>query len=404
MPAITIRLNRKNTKRVGNDVLRRQLTNIARRVGSGERSKWSAKIGQISEPQESDGLWETSAKLRLVRGGRTVSVERLEQEKQKIGSVLQQACTSSSLGGYPWEVKEISTDWAAPATPVNVPPKNEADFNVNSVVNFDRALRLDEITIPSVLVEGTDDEIENYPAFQCVFGRSAHIRIMASSIRTMIATNGMRRNHTLLWGLPGCAKSTLFRCFQKVLPLGSFLNINANSATKAGIEAIFLKRLHETGTPPFLFIEEIEKTLEAILTVWLSIMDDRAEVRKITFTTADQVETRVLCFATANDKELFDRLMGGRPGYPGAISSRFSKSLCVPRPTSSEMRRILLRDIAMYGGKPEWSDKCIELAEHLQVTDPRTVLSFLDGGDRLLTGDYQKDIITVHKQGLGVAS
>jgi MoxR-like ATPase len=210
-------------------------------------------------------------------------------------------------------------------------------------------------------------------------------------------TGGMRRNHVLLHGLPGCAKSSLFKGVQTVVGHGGYLALNANSATRAGIEAIFLRRLKQTGVPPLVFIEEIEKTLEAILTVWLSLMDERAELRKVTNNEANRVETRVLCFGSANDKLLFDKLMGGRPGHPGALSSRFTKPLYVPRPNRDTMRRILLRDIKLYGGNPLWADKALEIADEVGTNDPRIVLAYLDGGERLLNGKYKEDIMAIHK-------
>ena len=59
------------------------------------------------------------------------------------------------------------------------------------------------------------------------------------------------------------------------------------------------------------------------------------------------------------------------------------------------MRKILLRDIELYGGNPEWVEPCMELSKKVKTNDPRMILSFLHGQDRLLTGEYQQDILRI---------
>ena len=110
------------------------------------------------------------------------------------------------------------------------------------------------------------------------------------------------------------------------------------------------------------------------------------QVRKVHF----------LSLSTANDKEKFDLMMGGRTNYPGALSSRFVHQLECPRPDKTQMRMILKRDIERFGGKLEWIDPCIELAEQIGTNDPRKVLGFLDGGDRLMDKSYQNDQLNIH--------
>jgi hypothetical protein len=55
----------------------------------------------------------------------------------------------------------------------------------------------------------------------------------------------------------------------------------------------------------------------------------------------------------------------------------------------------LKKDILSKGGKLEYIEPCIELSEKLNINDPRKVLSFLSGGERLLTGEYQKDLFDI---------
>jgi hypothetical protein len=412
MPKFHVFFERKNSKKFNTKTVEEQLQYIVDRGVAGNRSSWEVDDLEVHDPKRANGPdsdWVYKAAVMFVRKKprKPLTPQRLTGEMTDIVTVMGKSCTATKWGQYPWTITNSEAlDW-------NVSTEGKFDLEsaaegeasddpsddkmaISEIVDFDRALTLDEITIPDVLIHGTDAEIEAYGPFQGIYGRGAHVRVAFSSIATMKATKGRRRNHVLFWGKPGAAKSTMFHAIQMVLGKGAYLGINANSATRAGIEAIFLDRLKETGCPPFLFIEEIEKTLEAILTVWLSILDERREVRKITHHQARRAEANVLCFATANDKVLFDKLMGGRPGHGGALSSRFNKPLYVPRPNRDQMMRILLRDIKLYGGKESWAKPCLDIAEELKETDPRTILGFLDGGDRLLNGKYKADIIAIH--------
>lgn len=315
------------------------------------------------------------------------------QERTRNLTPLEMAVrTDGTVPGVPpveiTDTPEIETD--APAAM----PRNEQD-----VITFERAITLEELEIPEVLISGTDEEIEVHPCFQGIYGRTSHIRVIASSMKSFKESNGARRNHIVMHGLPACAKSKIMHGFMEMLGgvgSGAFIIFNADSTTKAGIETMFINRMRDTGIPPFVFIEELEKTIEAVSTIWLGVLDERREIRKINYRQQDVVHTNILCTATVNDKIAFDRMMGGRPGKPGALSSRFVKQLYVPRPDKEIMRRILRRDIEMNGGNVDWIDPAIKLSEDIKTNDPRMILGFLDGQDRLLTGEYQNDIIKIY--------
>ena len=145
-----------------------------------------------------------------------------------------------------------------------------------------------------------------------------------------------------------------------------------------------------------MFIEEIEKCHEDGLRVWLGALDDRGELRKTNFRESRARKIQILTLATANDKVIFDKLMGGTDKRPGALSSRFVNQLHCPRPDEKVLRKILERDIDSYGGHADWIQPALDLAKVIGTDDPRRVLSYLDGGDRLLNGMYQKDILTMY--------
>lgn len=395
-PTFTVSLEKQQLKRTQPDVLKTQLLYIAERGVAGNRKAWEfSDAVKCYESKLEEGILLYTVAL-LFRRNKNTNSQMLDVEMKRIVDIMQKAGNTTK-----WFVTETKPSWSRETN-------GEADGD--DFVDFDRALSFDEIAIPDVLISGSDREIENHPAFKGIYGRAPHVRVMASSMKTMLETKGNRRNHLALYGLPGCGKSSVFHCWQQhptknpigILPHGSYIRINANSATKAGIERLFLERLRITGIPPFIFVEEMEKTLETILTVWLSILDERAEVRKITHRSAGHSEVRSLVFGTVNDKVLFDRLMGGRPNYPGALSSRMT-GIYVPRPDEKTMSRILRRDIGLYypeAGKDadKWVKACVELAAEVKTNDPRKVVTFLDGRSRLLNGDYQKDIIDLYER------
>jgi hypothetical protein len=384
-----ISLEKKQSKRTDTETIKRQLIEIATRGVAGKRAVWSfSEISGFENPLTvGDGiLYKATISFRRRKLANT---EMLDAEMHAISEFMAKSGVSMK-----WSVKETKPSW--------ITEKSDDGDEANDFVDFDRSLSFDEITIPEVLIHGSDEEIEDYPAFSDIYGRAAHVRTMAASMQTVILTKGKRRNHLVLHGLPGCGKSSLFHAWQNsVLPKGSYIRINANSSTKAGLEDLFLSRLRDVGTPPFLFVEEMEKTLPDILTIWLSILDERAEVRKIVHRKLRYAEVRSLVFATVNDKMLFDRLMAGRPGNPGALSSRMT-GLYVPRPDEAVMARILRRDIDIFYpeagvNREDWVRACLELAKQVKTTDPRKIVTFLDGRNRLLTEEYQRDIVTLYE-------
>jgi hypothetical protein len=67
--------------------------------------------------------------------------------------------------------------------------------------------------------------------------------------------------------------------------------------------------------------------------------------------------------------------------------------LYFPRPSNNILKRILRREIDEFGGDPTWIDPIIELARELGEDDPRVITGHLAGGNRLLNGTYQRDIL-----------
>lgn len=273
------------------------------------------------------------------------------------------------------------------------------------LVNFDKAMTWEELEkeFNAEYLDMDDNQIEDSEVFSGIFERGPHIRIMLGAINKAIDTEGRVRNHCLLWGDPGAAKSGVIEAMKTMLPDNSYISLNVDSCTKAGFQKTFFNDLDKTGIPPIIFLEEIEKIDgDVVLRPLLSLMDTRAMIQKNTARFSSSKSAHVLFIATANDKQSFDLMMGGRRQsggeiYPGAISSRFVHQLEVTRPTPYVMCKILKREIDANGGRLEYIDHIMDLAEELEITDPRRIISFLDGGERLLDGSYQKDMRRVMK-------
>lgn len=333
-----------------------------------------------------------SVELTFRKTGGHKTLEVIHKDQEDIKARLIKAGRNTKFAQYPWK---MGGDKPEPIGPVVVTEESEG---TQTIGQYETVTRPEDIKIPEVLLSGTDEEIEEYPCFKGIYGRSPHIRTAMAVLHAAFTTKMKRRHNILLWGYPGCAKSHLVNGIKAFLGENAVLELDSTSTTKPGIEKIFLSGL-QTGIPPVVIMEEIEKTDESALRVWLSALDERREIRKLNFNIAKVRHIDILCIATANDKVAFDKLFrAGNQSGRGALSSRFTKQIYIPRPNRVIMGRILERDVKEFGGKQEWIEPCLELAEKLDVKDPREVLGMLVGGDRLLDKSYQEDIMAIHKQ------
>jgi hypothetical protein len=101
--------------------------------------------------------------------------------------------------------------------------------------------------------------------------------------------------------------------------------------------------------------------------------------------------TKVAVWGTCNNDGLLQRF------HDGALWSRFTHKLRCVRPSRELLRTILLREVAERPeANPLWAEKALEFGwDILQARDPREIIGLLDGRDRLLTGEYQADYLTV---------
>lgn len=389
-----LNIQRFNGKKTSTDKILKQIEFITSK--SINESKWFTlvEINKIAEPRKTkDGLWHYQYEISFTYNGK---INKLEDNKSLLKNYIDKYCKSTVFSKYPWSIfdktekSQIEYDEEEDEEEIDliseeikqVSPKGE------DVPSWDQ-ISLDENLLHD------DKLLSKHPAFKNIFGLNSQIRTILSSIKSAIDTRGDRRNHTVLWGKPACGKTQVVLAIEKLLGPNAILRLDATSTSRAGLEKLFFKDLAKV--PPIVVCEEMEKAKEEWLQIWLGALDDRGEIRKVNFRTCLVREVRILFICTVNDKHVFDKMMGGEGSHkPGALSSRCVNDVYFPRPNKSILRSILKKDILEKGGRLEYIDHCIELAEKLEINDPRKVLSFLSGGDRLISGHYQRDLMEVN--------
>jgi hypothetical protein len=359
--------------------------------------KWRvSKTKPIKEKEfnTKTGKWEFEYTLYFYKDGGKQDSDTLSNEWSRIIRKLNKILEQPSFKTYPWLLKSVSPEVTQQGT--QSATLGSAGIQFGAIEGEPKDISSIKHNILSLIDSMLHDDDELRRRFPGIFDREPQIRTMLSAVQSFLNTDGKRRNHVLLWGLPACAKTQILLNLAELLGPGAVIRLDATSTTQAGIYKLFLDDLKDSIVPPFVVIEEIEKCHEDALRVWLGALDDRGELRKVNFRMNENRKVRVLTLATANDKTIFDKLMGGTDKRPGALSSRFVNQLHCPRPNEKVLRKILERDIDSYGGHTDWIDPALDLARALKTDDPRKVLSFLDGGDRLLNGMYQYDILKMH--------
>lgn len=365
---------------------------ISRRVLS-NKPAWTILSTELAEPIERDFKYIYTATLTFKKtSGQQTTIQK---EWQSILDMLAKLGQSAKFRPCVWKVQDSGIKAESVETADNSDGATKHAMANATGVTIEQVRERCLEKIVELLTK--KDAIQDSEFFRGVFEREAQIRVVLSSIKSFLESNGERRNHLLLWGLPACAKTQILNCVAKLIGEDAFVRLDGTSTTPAGIYKTYFENFDKLPEPPFVILEEAEKTSEESLRVWLGVLDERGELRKVNYREQNQRNLKVLCMSTANDKEDFDRLMGGTDRKPGALSSRFAHQIHCPRPSERVLRLILERDIVQKGGKLEWVDAVIELAHATMTDDPRKVLSFLDGGERLETGEYQADIMAIYR-------
>jgi len=372
---------------------------IIERATGGNRGRWTAsQVTPHATETDHRGRVYSYTLVFEKTSGRRNNEDLIRREWHRLLQIIRQTGENTRFGQYPWNIvhathnegSAVVTDGVA----VDGVQVDSQGTGTRSAAGVDFATLEDvrEACMAQINALLEDDDLLT-STFNEIYDRNAQIRTLLSSIKSFFESDGRRRNHALLWGLPACAKTQILSAVTDMLGDQAVLSLDATSTTSAGIYKMFFEQLDVI--PPIVKIEEMEKCEESALRVWLGALDERGELRKVNYREQRVREVRILCLGTCNDKDQFDRLMGGTEKKPGALSSRFVHQLKCPRPNREVLFKILCRDVHKFGGDTAWIMPSILLAEALETDDPRKVLAFLDGGVRLMNGAYQQDILKI---------
>jgi hypothetical protein len=273
-----------------------------------------------------------------------------------------------------WDIKKIELDFFRDPRVMAIHIPGLDDTPVSSCDSW-KGLTFDDRLLSDV------NYLMNESPFKRYYGIESQIRMVLSSLKSSIDSGGKRMTHCVLFGPPACGKTSVLTTLEEIVGKHNVLKLDATTTTKAGVEKLFLN----TVIPPIIILEEVEKANEDWLRNWLSLLDERSEIRKVSHKETIVKDIDILFFCTVNDSDKFNDLLDG------ALASRCKNKIYFPRPTEETIKKILFRDVQENGGKVEWVEPALLLAKELNVDDPRVIISFLSGGDRLLDGSYQKD-------------
>jgi hypothetical protein len=228
--------------------------------------------------------------------------------------------------------------------------------------------------------------------FADIYEREPHIRILNDAVQRAVVTNSDLRAHSILYGEPGGCKSTLLDRLKTLYDDGveRVVFVDAPTMTKAGLEKWLLEKAEKKTLPEILVMEEIEKCDKDNLLVLGSIMASGYIMRTNAVIGRKQEPARFLIMATCNDEQAIKEF---RRGF---IWDRFVNQIPCTLPDEDTMHKILLDKISRIpGGQPVWADKIMDLAALLGIRRPRKIIGFLAGRNRLESGSYQHDLLTI---------
>ena len=290
----------------------------------------------------------------------------------------------------PDKERNLDAEFANLVNAIEQKAKFPGKWEVATVDGTDWKARKAEIAEKREQVENTDigyapfEMPEDFEVnFDHLYGLEAHISRVKRAINGTVRTGWTNRLHCVLIGPPGCGKSDICRSLKRAFGEDAVLEFDATSTTAAGA----LKELDEREElPRILLVEEIEKADDKSLQYLLGLMDLRGEIRKTTARKNIQRDTKLICIATVNDVPTFQKLAFG------ALASRFANKIYFNRPTRELLGRILEREVKKIHGNMAWIEPTLDLADEIDTTDPREIISLmLCGQDALLDGTFQKE-------------
>lgn len=360
---------------INNQILRR-IANVAERNST---YGFRAKVDKLPEPVqvEIDGQTQYKYEVILKIGKKQIrSEEATNRQVEQITTQIERKAASDGWKLVKDEIPEIDSN---------------------------------KIERPEFIVPELTPEVIA-KVFDGVFEREAHIRLMHDSVKNYIFSSNKHkanpnaeicRSHILLHGKPAGCKTTLFEKFMKLYNADGVQRIqfiDGQTMSKAGLENWVLEKAEQGDLPEILAIEEIEKQPPDNLVPLISIMGSGYLAKLNARIGLRREVTPVVIWATCNNKKIIKEYR------EGVLWSRFTHKLHCSRPSRELMKEILLRRIRSIDGDEKWADEILKFAYETlaketghKVDDPREILGFIDGRERLMDGSYQADILKVWK-------
>jgi SpoVK/Ycf46/Vps4 family AAA+-type ATPase len=220
--------------------------------------------------------------------------------------------------------------------------------------------------------------------FEKLYGLDGQIRMILTTVYQAIRTHGRAKSHIVLYGSPGCGKTTITEIIEKLVTPNAVLKIDATKTTRAGLENLVFNELEVF--PPIVLLEEAEKSNPDDLAIWLGVCDHRNEIRKVTSRGAMRREVNSLLICTVNDIDKFNKLNAG------ALSSRCATKVYFPNPSEDTLRKILIDYAQDNTIENPAIEQVLKLAQALKQTDPRILCGYLLHSTALHTGHFQRDL------------
>jgi len=263
----SVSLSRTISKRINPGKIQAQLDFLIQRAMNGNRGRcWIFECESVvSGPEPTPSGWKYSCDVTFEKtSGKGIGGEIEFKQWQDIKAMLAQTGKNSKFQDSPWIVtdnNEINVESDAEENNVSFNDSVEGVSTVAACVS-DKVLDWQDLKFPEELLEG-DEALAGHPAFCDLYDLGPQIRTVLSAIKRAVDTNGASRYHSVLYGEPGCGKTSTLRAVEKLFGSGSVLHLDATTTTKAGIEKLFFNELKQY--PRLVFLEEAEKAPRMVL-------------------------------------------------------------------------------------------------------------------------------------------
>lgn len=379
--------------------------------------KFSAKCTRLREPVEDRDGYHYRVQLRVYKGSKRMPTA--DVLKRQIETVVARITRRATARGWAVEAGDVregareapekASEKAPEKSPEKAPPQDARPRPPRRPVG--RLTRLAAKTIvevdpievetpPFVFPELTPAVVARY--FADIYERDPHLRIVHSAVKTSMESGGRVLSHVLLYGEPGACKTRLMECYKAWYEADGnnpdlVAVVDGATMTKAGLET-FLMDLHKVDRMPHVLVmDEIEKQDPKNLLGLLNVMGSGALTRLNARTGHVRVPVNFTVVGICNDEELLKQFA------KGALYSRFTHKLYCP-PPSREIALLILAKTAREMGVVNQADAerlaaaALELGwDVLEQRDIRALKGHLDGRERLLSGEWQADQITMER-------